>query len=128
MNVKDFNSMLEQLAVGWTSLEYEEVAAHFADNLFYSDSLNYSFNNRQSLLEFFCDDEGKPQLCEFHNSVFDEERQIGVAEYTYEGTFRYHGTAWIEIQGDKIVSWREYQHRSDKDWTTFWKIDERDRS
>jgi len=121
MNGIDFEEMLRSLADGWTNRDYESVAGHFAADVFYSDSLNYTLTDRGQLLAFFRDDDDKPQSCVFHGHIFDEDRQIGVAEYTYEGTFRYHGTVWIELRDDKIESWREYQHRSDKDWKTFWK-------
>jgi hypothetical protein len=121
MNAGDFGEMIRTLADGWTKRDYESVAAHFAPEVFYSDSLNYTLTNRLQLLGFFQDDDGRPQSCLFHDQVFDESRQVGTAEYTYEGTFRYHGTVWIELKDDKIESWREYQYRSDEDWKTFWK-------
>jgi hypothetical protein len=121
MNAVDFEEMLRSLANGWTNRDYESVSGHFAADVFYSDSLNYTLTDRGQLLAFFRDDDGKTQSCVFHDQVFDESHQVGSAEYTYEGTFRYHGTVWIELKDDKIESWREYQHRSDKDWQTFWK-------
>lgn len=123
-----FEELLASLAENWTNRNYEAVAVNFAEDVFYSDSLNYTFFNRASLLKFFCDDGGCDQFCEFHNAVFDEARQIGTAEYTYEGTHRYHGTVWVEIANGKIATWREYQHKSELDWEAFWKTDERDRS
>lgn len=102
------------------SKEYESVAGHFADRVFYSDALNYTFRDCRSLLEFFRDDGGKPQFCEFHNWVFDEQQQLGVAEFSYRGSYGYYGTAWIEIADDKIACWREYQHRSEKSRDEFW--------
>jgi len=120
MGANDFEELLRSLAAGWTRRDYEAVASHFADDVFYSDPLNYTICDNESLLAFFQDDDDKPQSCIFHNSVFDEQRQLGVAEYTYEGTFRYHGTVWIKLENDKIESWREYQHRSDKDPSEFW--------
>jgi hypothetical protein len=120
MNKGDFVSLLKLLADGWTDKEYGLVASQFTEDVFYSDPRNYTFRDRGSLLAFFEDDEGLPQSCTFHNSIFDEERQLGVAEFTYVGTYRYHGTAWIELRGDKIASWREYQHISDKEWDEFW--------
>jgi hypothetical protein len=117
----EFSELLRTLQNGWTNRVYSSVAACFAEDVFYSDSVNYTIRDRTSLLMFFENDEGKPQSCIFRDHIFDEARQIGVAEYTYEGTFRYHGTVWIELRDDTIASWREYQHRSEKDWTEFWK-------
>lgn len=120
MNKGEFTSMLKLLADGWTDREYGLVANQFTEDVFYSDPRNYTFRDRDSLLAFFEDDDGLPQSCVFHDSIFDEARQLGVAEFTYVGTYRYHGTAWIKLRGDKIASWREYQHISDKEWDEFW--------
>jgi hypothetical protein len=120
MRRDEFGEMLQRIASGWASREYESVAGHFADRVFYSDALNYTFRDCGSLLEFFRDDGGKEQSCTFHNWVFDEERQLGVAEFSYAGSYIYYGTAWIEMAEDKIACWREYQHRSEKTFDEFW--------
>ena len=121
MNQSEFRSLLDALADGWTKGEYERVASHFTDHAFYSDALTYKFRDRASLLTFFQDDGGEPHSCVFHEWLFDEARQLGVAEFTYRGTYLYHGTVWISIDGDKINSWREYQHTSDKTREELWK-------
>lgn len=121
MTKNEFKIMLDLMAKAWTNRNYEVVAAHFAEELFYSDSINYSFYNRLDLLNFFKDDDGYPQNCIFHNAVFDEKNQKGAAEYTYEGSFCYHGTVWITIQNEKIAEWREYQQISEKSWDDFWR-------
>src|SRR5687767_4621840 len=97
-----FTAVLERLAEGWTKLDYESVAECFADTLYYADPLNYRFYDNASLLAFFRNDSGDPQSCTFHNSIFDDETQTGVAEYTYEGSFIYHGTVWIKFENDNI--------------------------
>ncbi len=113
MDREGFADMLHRLASGWSSKQYDDVAAIFTKNVVYTDLINYSFRDRTSLLEFFRDDGGHEQECNFHRHIFDVERQIGVAEYTYTGHFTYHGTVWIELNGDKIFVWREYQYRAD---------------
>ncbi len=121
MTRDEFEHLPTSLADDWTNGSYEQVAARFAEDVFYSDSQNYTFTDREELLAFFRDDKGQSQSCRFHNSAFDEMRQVGAAEYTYKGTFRYHGTAWIQLRADRIASWREYQHRSEQSWEEFWK-------
>lgn len=119
MTSENFQRLLDEMASLWMTCEYETVAAKFADDLFYSDAMNYSFANRNALLEFFSDEE-LPESCVFHRTVFDELFQIGAAEYSYEGKNRYHGTVWVTFENDKITSWREYQHISDKTYSEFW--------
>ncbi|HQZ96474.1 MAG TPA: hypothetical protein PLP21_09155 [Pyrinomonadaceae bacterium] len=126
MDHNGFAELLDQLARSWSSKSYEEVASRFTERLYYSDAINYSFFDRESLLDFFRDDGGHEQSCVFHDHVFDVGRQIGVAEYTYSGHYIYHGTVWIELEGDMISVWREYQHRADTSYESFWKLDERD--
>lgn len=121
MTSNEFSSMLEEMARGWSTRDYKNVAAKFAGKLFYSDGLNYTFRDNASLLRFFEDDDAKPQSCKFHNAIFDESRQLGCAEYTYKGTHIYHGTVWIKFDDNKIIDWREYQYRTNEDRTEFWK-------
>lgn len=121
MTGEEFSRMLGRMATGWTGRDYRGVAANFADELLYTDGLNYSFCDRASLLAFFQDDEGEPQSCRFQNIIFDESRQIGCAEYTYSGSFTYHGTVWVVLGDDSITEWREYQYRTDVSWEELWK-------
>ena len=122
MSRNEFEAMLQALARGWTERDYETVAGFFAEDVRYSDPTRYRISSRAELLEFFRDDEGYEQSTVWHGSLFDEERQLGVAEYTYQGTHRYHGTVWIEVRGNRIVRWREYQHVSDLEWEELWKV------
>jgi hypothetical protein len=64
-------------------------------------------------------DEGYEQRTVWHTVIFDEAQQIGAAEYTYEGTHRYHGMVLIRVEDGRITNWREYQHINDKPWEEF---------
>lgn len=112
--------MLQALARGWTARDYEKVASFFAEDVRYADPARYRFSSRAELLDFFRDDEGYEQSTVWHNVVFDEERQAGAAEYTYQGAHRYHGTVWVHVQGNLIARWREYQQVSGLEWEEFW--------
>lgn len=119
MTRQEFEAMLQALARGWTEKDYEKVASRFAEDVRYLDPTRYSFSSRAELLEFFGAEEGEESTV-WHNVVFDEERQLGAAEYTYQGTRRFHGTVWVQLRGDLIARWREYQHVSDQEWEEFW--------
>jgi hypothetical protein len=120
MTLQELEAMLQALARGWTERDYEKVASFFAEDVRYADPTRYRIASRAGLLEFFRNDEGCEQSTVWHNVVFDEERQVGAAEYTYQGTHRYHGTVWIQVRGNLIARWREYQHTSDLEWEEFW--------
>jgi hypothetical protein len=119
MTRDEFAAVLETLAQAWTDRDYEKAASYFAEDVRYADPTRYRMNSRAELLRFFQDDEGYPQRTVWHNVVFDEDRQVGAAEYTYEGTHRYHGLVLVKVEGDKLFHWREYQHISDLDWEDF---------
>jgi hypothetical protein len=46
-------------------------------------------------------------------------KKDSAAEYTYEGTHRYHGVVLIKVSGTGITHWREYQHISPLAWQEF---------
>ena len=119
MTKHEVTVLLNSLADAWRRRDYAEAAEYFAENVQYADPLRYSFSGRTHLMAFFEADEGYPQNTVWHMILFDEDRQICAAEYTYEGTHRYHGVVLIRFQNDKILSWREYQHIDNRDWNQF---------
>jgi hypothetical protein len=115
----EFKAMLQTLAQGWADKDYEKVAGYYAEDLHYIDPLRYRFSSRAELLRFFSKEEAEESTV-WHNVLFDEERQLGAAEYTYEGKHRYHGTVLVKLRDNKITHWREYQHTSELGWEDFW--------
>lgn len=85
----------------------------------YLDPLRYSFKGLKELMNFFESSEMPEQLCTIHSTVFDEDLQLGCAEYTYVGESCYHGFVLVKLTDDKISLWREYQHIFSHDWKSF---------
>ena len=119
MNRNEFENILKSLADAWSRRDYNSAANFFAEDVRYGDPLRYSFANRDQLRAFFEADEGYEQKTVWHTIMFDESSQAGAAEYTYEGTYRYHGVVLIRLKDNRIWRWREYQHIDDRDWKTF---------
>jgi ketosteroid isomerase-like protein len=119
MNRNEFEILLKSLADAWSRRDYDFAAKCFAEDIRYGDPLRYSFSNRTQLQKFFEADEGNDQKTVWHTIIFDESIQTAAAEYTYEGTYRYHGVVLIRLKDNKIWRWREYQHIDDRDWNTF---------
>jgi hypothetical protein len=107
---EQFRDLLDRLAAAWARRDYEAAAAFFAEDVRYADPLHYAFADRASLRAFFDADEGAEQRTDWHFVLFDESRQVGAVEYTYEGSRRYHGTALVRVKDGVITHWREYQH------------------
>lgn len=116
MTRTEFRALLDSLAAAWARKDYDSAADVFAPEIRYSDPWRYALSGREELHRFFADDEGRDQSTVWHTVVFDEEQQIGAAEYTYEGTHRYHGTVLAKIRDGKITHWREYQHVDSRSW------------
>jgi hypothetical protein len=119
MNSAEFHGMLLALAAAWQRRDYPTAVSFFAEDVKYADPSRYEFANRADLQAFFENDEGLEQQSVWHHILFDEARQLGVAEYTYDGSWRYHGTVWIRVQDGVITHWREYQHTDPREWEDF---------
>ena len=115
----EFDALLARLADGWTRRDYSAVAREFAAGVRYADPTRYTLQGRPALQAFFEDDDGQPQRVTWHHAVFDLDRQLGAAEYTYEGTHRYHGMVLVRLEGGVITHWREHQHVDPRAWDEF---------
>jgi ribosomal-protein-serine acetyltransferase len=116
---EEFRAMLDRLADAWTRRDYAAAAAAFSEDVRYGDPTRYALAGRAALRAFFEDDEGREQRVVWHNVVFDPARQFGAAEYTYDGTHRYHGTVLVKLAHGVVTHWREYQHVDDRAWEDF---------
>ena len=119
MTKKQFEDTLRSIAAAWAAKDYNLAASFYAPDIKYGDPTRYTNDGREELLKFFVDDEGCDQSTVWHNILFDEDQQLGAAEYTYRGTHRYHGFVLIKVSGDKIIRWREYQHISPLEYEEF---------
>ena len=105
----EFLELLRTLEAGWNTGDAAAVAACFAERLEYTDSQRYCFTSRAELLPFFTLQPGETQHVDWHAIVFDEEQQAGAAEYTYTGSYTYHGLVLIRVADGLVTLWREYQ-------------------
>lgn len=119
LTASEFRAFLDRLADAWTRRDYAAAAAAFAEDVRYGDPTRYAHAGRAALRAFFEDDEGREQRVAWHEVVFDPARQFGAVEYTYEGTYRYHGTVLVRLANGLVTHWREYQHVDDRAWEDF---------
>jgi SnoaL-like protein len=119
MTKSEFEQKLTDIADCWHRHDYQAAAAHYAADICYGDPVRYAIKGRDELLEFFSNDDGLPQITTWHTILFDETKQTGAAEYSYTGTYSYHGIVLIKIDDNRITHWREYQHIDPRDWSDF---------
>jgi ribosomal-protein-serine acetyltransferase len=120
LTADEFRALLERLGAAWRARQYAAAASCFAEGVTYGDPTRYSLHGRAALRGFFEDDEDKEQHVDWHTIVFDPAQQVGAAEYTYEGTHRYHGAVIVRVANGLIAHWREHQHVDDgRAWEEF---------
>jgi hypothetical protein len=119
MKQREFHQLLDKLAEAWLLKDYNTAAELFVDEIQYADPLRYKLDGKAQLRAFFEADDGYEQRTVWHTIIFDEERQLGAAEYTFDGTHRYHGMVIIKLRDDRISHWREYQHIDPRDWQDY---------
>jgi len=115
----EFEQKLTDIADCWHRHDYESAVAHYAQEVRYGDPVRYAINGREELLKFFANDDGLPQITTWHTIVFDEDKQVGAAEYSYIGTYSYHGIVLVRIANNEITHWREYQQIDPREWPDF---------
>jgi ketosteroid isomerase-like protein len=120
MDGSSFRQLLETIASAWNEGDTATALACFTEDARYTEPPDTQhYEGRQELFEFFGGDDPPPMRMTWHTILFDGDRQMGAAEYTYTGTNTYHGVVVIRLRDDLIANWREYQVRSDLDWNAF---------
>jgi uncharacterized protein (TIGR02246 family) len=118
----DFKALMTQVADGWNEGNAAKAAESFAEDAVYIEPPNHQvYLGKKALYKFF-EGPAKPPLVmhmAWHHLAFDEKRQVGFGEYTFEMNHRYHGVVVVLIREGKIARWREYQYKSDLAFETF---------
>jgi len=119
----EFKSILMSVSNGWKSNDARLAANAFTLDAVYIEPPNQQlYQGRQEIFEFFGGESGRknPMNMTWHHILFDQQNQIGTAEYTFEYKGRLsHGIVIIQISEGKIRRWREYQYRSHSQWDVF---------
>jgi ribosomal-protein-serine acetyltransferase len=120
LTADEFRALLERLGAAWRARDYASAASCFTEDVSYGDPTRYALHGRSALRGFFEDDADREQILAWHTIVFDPAQQVGAAEYTYEGTHRYHGAVFARVANGLIAHWREHQHVDDgRSWEEF---------
>lgn len=117
-----FKQLLITLSDGWNEGNSQKAANCFTEDAIYTEPPDKQvYKGRQELFEFFGGSKGRPGVMtmKWHHIVFDEEAQIGAAEFTFTYGSSVHGVTMIRIRDGKISNWREYWYESPLDWNTF---------
>jgi ketosteroid isomerase-like protein len=117
-----FERLMQLLADSWNKGDARQAADCFAEDAIYSEPPDKQlYKGRAELFKFFGGNEGRKSAMKmtWHHLVFDEEKQVGAGEFTFEFGSKVHGVAMVKINEGKISHWREYWYESDLDWQKF---------
>jgi hypothetical protein len=117
-----FKNLMRTVASGWNEGNAKKAADCYTEDALYTEPPDKQvYAGRKALYEFFGGDQkpDPPMKMTWHHLAFDEESQTGFGEYTFQMNNRYHGIVVIKIRSGKISNWREYQYKSDLEWSEF---------
>ena len=120
MTSAEFESLMHQIAQGWSTGDPDLAASCFAPDIVYLEPPDRQhYKGRQEIWELSGGDDPPAMSMTWHNLVFDERQQVGAGEYTFRGRRQYHGLVVVEVRGGLIRRWREYQYANDLPWAEF---------
>jgi len=122
---KEFYTLMENIAVGWSTQNTELALNSFSKNAIYMQPPNVQFYQGHTQLKPYFDELTDKHKMKFHNLWFDGKKQTGVGEFTfsYGKDTSDIGIVVVEIKGGKISHWREYLTKGDTDFDEFLSIE-----
>jgi SnoaL-like domain len=115
-----FEKLLETIARAWSTGDPQTAAECFTEDAVYVEPPDRQrYVGRAELFELSGGEQPPPMSMTWHHLAFDDARQIGFGEYTFRGRRQYHGVVIVQLRGERISRWREYQYHHEADWTEF---------
>ena len=111
IRAEDFYSLMNSLAVDWSSGNTARISTIFSEAAVYTDaSRGQTYKGKAALSRLFGTSGSRPRnpKVEWHHLLFNEHDQIGAGEFICEGPHHSHGMVIVKISGAKISNWREY--------------------
>jgi hypothetical protein len=128
MITTEFEKLMMTIAEGWNSGNAKIAVACFSEDAIYIEPPDKQLiQGRDKLYDYFGGDAGADMKLTWHNLFFNEAKQSGAGEYTFEmnGTV-HHGVAVVDIKNDLINFWREYDVAGSLSYGDFLKTDGKD--
>jgi hypothetical protein len=122
LKAAEFERLMQTVAEGWSEGNARKAADCFTQDAIYTEPPDKQFyRGRDALFKFFGGAEGRESQMKmtWHHLMFNEEKQVGAGEFTFEYGGKVHGMVAVKITGGKISNWREYWYESDLDWERF---------
>lgn len=122
MTSVEFRALMDRLARGWSTQDTELALSCFTEHAVYMEPPDVQlYVGHPELRPYFAALTPGTHL-RLHTVAFDEGAQAGAAEYSFgsegEATAD-HGVAVVELDGDRIAFWREYQRKGPAQFRDF---------
>ena len=118
MNTSEFRCLMITIAEAWNEADPIKAVSCFAEDAIYMETPDrHFFEGRDQLLALFATLRPGNNM-QWHYIWFDEPSQVGAGEFTF-AECQAHGAAIIEVEGERIRLWREYQWHGQMPWEQF---------
>jgi SnoaL-like protein len=122
LNAAAFREMMNRLADGWSQQKTDQALACFNEDAIYMEPPDIQFYKGHSQLRPYFSALKPGTFMRFHNLWFDEVRQIGAGEYSFDEVNEPtadHGVVVVELRDGRIAFWREYQQKGPTSFERF---------
>lgn len=128
MTTSEFENLMERIALGWNTKNAKLSVECFSNNAIYIEPPNKQLiKGKEELYQYFGGDSGADMKLTWRNLFFNEEKQTGAGEYTFEmNETIHHGVAVVDIEDGKIKFWREYDVSGNLSYDDFLKTEGKD--
>ena len=122
MSGDDFRELLERLADAWSTQDTELGLSCFTEDASYTEPPDVQrYVGHEQLRPYFAA-LTPGTFMRFHSIAFEESSQRGFGEYSFgheRSETADHGVAVVEVAGDRIAVWREYQRKGPSAFAEF---------
>jgi hypothetical protein len=122
MSGDDFRELLERLADAWSTQDTELGLSCFTEDASYTEPPDVQLYVGHEQLRPYFAALTPGTFMRFHTIAFDEGSQGGFGEYSFgheRSETADHGVAVVEVAGDRIAVWREYQRKGPSAFADF---------
>jgi hypothetical protein len=122
----EFRELLERLARAWSTQDTEIGLACFTEDAVYTEPPDIQLYVGHDQLRPYFAALTPGTTMRFHTIAFDESAQRGAGEFTFgdeNSLTANHGVAIVEVDGDRIRAWREYQRKGPASFDEFVAVD-----
>ncbi|ESA38722.1 hypothetical protein N836_30865 [Leptolyngbya sp. Heron Island J] len=120
----EFRQLADKISAGWSEGNAKKAASAFSEDVVFFETVdNLKFSGREAIYQYSGGDDSSSvdMNMSWHNLVFDEEKQLGFGEFTFQlnSSYQIHGVASMTVLNGLISSWRQYYVESPLPWNGF---------